>query len=201
MLPALGADGPKPTRQAFLAEVLDARPTAVTSRFDDYTPGSYHIEKEDLVQGLTDEAKKRKLKLGAVSILGPLPFDPLWTSYVLVFIQEGEKVRVNSLIMPHARITGKATGLITTGEYRKWLEGLLNAGVLRKAASVAGAGGKKGTPGPFASHVLLVTWSEDGRSREVLHGNAGEDARAEKLAEHYNGLLGQLKQTYPEGEE
>src|SRR5262245_51091726 len=73
------ADQLKPTRKAFLGEVLDARPTPVTPKFDDYTPGSYHIEKEDLLNGLIEEAKKRKLTLRSVTIFGPVLTDPLWT--------------------------------------------------------------------------------------------------------------------------
>src|SRR5262249_40593184 len=76
------AEDPKPTREAFLGEVLDAKPTAVTPKFDDYTPGSYHIEKEDLLKGLIEEAKKRKITLRALTISGPFPFDPHWRSQV-----------------------------------------------------------------------------------------------------------------------
>lgn len=193
-----GADEPKPTRDAFLNEVLDAKPTPITPKFNDYTPGSYHVEKEDLLKGLTDEAKKRKLTLRAVTILGPLPGDPLWTSYVAVFIQEGEKVRVNSLVMPHARITTKSSGLITSERYAKWLQGILDVGILRKATD---GEEKKENQNPFASEILLVTWSEDGKSREVLHESVGQDEKVEKLFEQYNGVLKELKRTYPEKSE
>jgi hypothetical protein len=132
VLPSPGADEPKPNREAFINEVLDAKPTTVTPKFDDYTPGSYHVKKEDLLQGLTDEATKRKLTLRGVSIVGPLPADPLWTSYVMVFIQEGEKVRVNSLIMPHARITHKATDLITAERYKSCWRGYSPPGSSRR---------------------------------------------------------------------
>ena len=196
--PLPGADDAKPTREAFLGEVLDAKPTPVTPKFDDYTPGSYHVEKEDLLKGLIDESKKRKITLRAATILGPLPGDPLWTSYVVVFLQEGEKVRVNSLVMPHARITGKASGMVTEERYRKWLDGVLATGTLEREAGKAPSNeAKKEIPSPFASDVLLVTWSADGKTREVFHGKVGGDKNVEKLFEQYNGVLKELKKTYP----
>ena len=197
-VPSPAADDAMPTREAFLGEVLDAKPTAATPKFVD-VPGSYHIEKEDLIDGLTEEAKQRKLTLRAVTILGPLPGDPLWTSYVVASIQEGEEVRVNSLVMPHARITRKATGLITAERYEKWLEGILGAGGLQKGTPKAPGGEvKKGKLSPFNSHILLVTWSRDGKTREVHLGTVGEDKKVEVLFERYNAVLKELKKTYPE---
>jgi hypothetical protein len=195
---SLGAEEPKPTRKAFLGEVLDAKPTPVTPKFNDYTPGSYHIEKEDLLKGLLEEAKKRKLTLRSVTILGPLPADPLWTSYVMVCIQDGKKIRVNSLVMPHARITSKATGLITAEQYKKWREGILSHGVLKKEAPTDA---KKIKSPAFRSQLLLVAWSGDGKTREVHYGDVmhGEKSeKADRLLEQYNTLLKKLKKTYPE---
>ena len=193
------ADDAKPTREAFLSEVLDAKPTLVTPKFDDYTRGSYHIEKEDLIKGLVEEAKKRKLTLRAITILGPVPVDPLWTSRVLVFIQDGEKIRVNALVMPHARITSKATGLITADQYKKWREGVLATGALKKEPPPSDA--KKDKPVAFASELVVVLWNEDGKAQEVHHGDvvvAGKSEKVEKLFEHYNAVLKELKATYPE---
>ena len=198
---SLGADDSKPTREAFLGEVLDAKPTAATPKFDDYTDGSYHIEKEDLLKGLTEEAKKRKLTLRAVTIVGPLAPDPLWTSYVVVCIQEGEKVRVNSLVMPHARITGKSTGLVTADRYKKWRDAILSTKVLQKEMPKDSDKAKKNAPNPFSSDVLFITWDEKGKTREVFHGKVGDDKNVEKLFEEINGILKELKKTYPEKKE
>jgi hypothetical protein len=196
----LYAEDPKPTREAFINEVLDEKPTKVTPKFNDYMPSSYHIEKEDLFKGLTEEAKKRKLNLRAVSIIGPLPADPLWTSYVVVFIQKGEKIQVNSLVMPHARITGKASGMIPSEKYQKWLAGVGGTAALQMVVPPANVGKAIKGPNPFDSEFLLVTWSEDGKSQEFHHGNGSQDKKFEKLFEKYNEVLKDLKKTYPEKE-
>jgi hypothetical protein len=195
-----GADDTKPTRAAFINEVLDAKPTPVTPKFDDYTPGSYHIERDDLLKGLEEEAKKRKLSFRAVAIIGPMPYDPLWTSRVVVFIQEGEKVRVNSLVMPHARITGKGTGLITTEQYKTWLEGVVGTGAVQtEVAKVAGDNGKRGEADMADNDILLATWSTDGKTREVFRGSMLRDQeKTKKLFEVFNTLLKETKPTYPE---
>ena len=195
-LPLPGADDPKPTREAFINEVLDAKPTPVTPKFNDFTPGSYHVKKEDLLKGLIEEAKKRKLTLRAVTILGPLPADPLWTSYVAVFLQDGEKVRVNSLVMPHARITSKATALLTADQYKKWRDGVIETGALKKEPQAADA--KKDKPTAFGEQLLLVVWSDDGKTQEVYGGAVVQAEKSEKLMEYYNAVLKELKETYPE---
>lgn len=189
------ADDSKPTREAFLKEVLDAKPTPVTPKFDDYTKGSYHIEKEDLLKGLTEEAKKQKLTLRAVTIIGPMVGDPLWTSYVAVLFEDGKKVRVNSLVMPHARITGKSTGLLTFEQYDKWLKAVHDTGTLKEAKNAPTGKGKRDASSPFASPILLVTWSKDGKARQVFHEK--EDAKLEKLFDQYNRIMKDLKKTYP----
>jgi hypothetical protein len=197
--PSPGADDPKPTREAFLGEVLDAKPTPATPKFVD-VPGSYHVQKEDLLAGLTGEAKKRKIALRAVLIAGPMPFDPLWTYYVTVFIREGEQVRVNNLVMPHARVTGKATGLIAADRYERWVAGLLDTGVPRKEPPLE-ARGEKGKSGPlneFAYDLLLAVWDTDGKNRRVYYGDLrGEEKGLEKFRKQYNSVLKELKATYP----
>jgi len=66
------------------------------------------------VRGLQAEATACGVRLRAALIVGPV--GPLWTFHVAWLVQEPEGVRVNSLVMPHARITGKATGLIGSVE-------------------------------------------------------------------------------------
>jgi hypothetical protein len=193
------AEDQKPTREAFLVEVLDAKPTSVTPKFDDYTPGSYHIEKEDLLKGLIEAAKKRKQTLRSITILGPMPNDPLWTSRVVVFFQDGEKIRVNSLVMAHARITNKSTGLITGDQFKKWRDRILDTGSLKKEVPAADA--KKDTPPAFAAQLLLVIWSQNGKTQEVHYGDvvqAEKVEKAEKLRKEYNAVLEELTRTYPE---
>lgn len=189
-LPSFAADESKPTRAAFIREVLDAKPTAVTPRFDDYTQGSYHVDREDLLKGLTEEAKKQKLELKAVAIIGPT--GPLWTYHVMVFLREGEKVRVNSLVMPHARITGKGTGLITADQFEEWRKAAVASGVLQEKA-------------PERPEILLATWDKDGKAGPVLRGEilvADEKKKEslEALSKAFEAVLKDVKDTYPEKE-
>ena len=65
-----------PSRAAFLDEVLVAEPSLSTSLFDDYTRGSYHVRKGDLVQGLRERATECGVRLRAVVVFGPV--GPLW---------------------------------------------------------------------------------------------------------------------------
>jgi hypothetical protein len=192
--PSALAEDSKPTREAFLGEVLDAKPTAVTSKFDDYTPGSYHIDNNDLLKGLTEEAPKRKLVLRAVLIFGPMP-DPLWTSYVTVFIKEKDGVRVNHLVMPHARITQKGTGLLPVDRYEKLMAGLLDSGLPEKEPPAGGKAKDKAAP------LLMAIWDADGKAWQVYTGDLLKDPKKlEKFGEAYDGLLKDLKKSYPEGD-
>jgi hypothetical protein len=201
--PLLWAADPKPTRDAFLAECLDAKPTPTTPKFNDYRLGSYHVVKDDLLKGLTDEAKNRKLALRAVLVCGPRPGDPLWTSYVTVFLREGARVRVNHLVMPHARITWKGTVLIPADRYDKWLSGALDTGVLQKEPP-EDARAEKGEDRRLRDkeyHLLLVVWDADGKAAREYYGSLrGDEQKLEKFSEAYNAILKDLKKTYPESD-
>jgi hypothetical protein len=195
---ALAIDASGPTRQAFLREVLDARPTAVTPRFDDFTPGSYHVEKQDLFKGLADEADKRRVPLRGLLVAGPEGI--LWTYYVTVFLQEGDKLRVNTLIMPHARITSKSTGLITAERHAKWLEGLLKLDSIKETPPAEARRGqdREGTLNDYGYTVLLAVWDPKGGKPKVYYGAFSKDEEKRKpFAEQYNSILSLLERTYP----
>lgn len=96
--------------EAETVEALFSEPTSRTPRFDDYTPDSYHIQKEDLVDGLIKQSIECGLKLRAILIVGPVGM--LWAYHVATFVVEGDRLRVNLLTMPHARSTEKGTALL-----------------------------------------------------------------------------------------
>lgn len=194
------AADPKPDRAAFLGEVLDAKPTSVTSKFDDYTRGSYHIDKIDLLMGLIGEAARRKLVLHAVLVSGPMP-DPLWTYYVTVFLKDGDQVRVNHLVMPHARITAKSTGLISTDDFQKALSALLDSGLPKKVAPIPADGKEKELRIDRDNQLLLGAWNGEGKLLQLYSANLLKDEKKVSVfAEAYNGLLKGLKKTYPESD-
>jgi hypothetical protein len=195
-MPNLSVEEPGPTRAAFLREVLDARPTPVTPRFDDYTPGSYHVDKQDLLSGLADEADQRKVPLRCLLVTGPDGI--LWAYSVTVFFQEGGNVRVNSLVMPHARITYKSTRLITAARYGKWLAGLLKLDSIRDTPPANARQDKDGELNDSGYTVLLAAWDREGGKPKVYYGAFGQDDEKRKLfAEHFDAILSLLERTYP----
>jgi hypothetical protein len=197
----------KPNRAAFLVEVLDAKPTALTSRFDAYHRGYYTVAKEDLLQGLITESKRRGLLLRSVSINGPV--GPLWAYYIAVFFQAGDKVRANKLVFRHARINFKQTGLITGGQCNEIAASLAKAGAL---------GTKRPPPSKYVSdnraaaiewgyNALLAIWPPGASSPSVRFGNLKEGQRAtdadvaltKAYWKVYDESLTGLRQTYPVG--
>ena len=156
-------------------------------------------KKSLLLTAVMDDAKKRKLSLRAFGIVGPLPSDPLWTTYVIVFLEEADKVRVNLFVTPRARTTNTATGMLTAAQYKKWLESTLQTGVLdNRLRKKGGHDGSKGSAKAFASNFLLATWSEDGKEQEMFYGDAFYDRKMEKFLDLFSSLGKELKQTYPE---
>jgi len=115
-------DSTSPSRAGFFREVLFAAPTARTPWFDDYTKGSYHIDKLDLAIGLRKEAERCGVTLEALVVVGPN--GPLWSYNVLAFLRDGDSVRINSLVIPHARITGKATKHLSGRTLAEWFRQL-----------------------------------------------------------------------------
>jgi hypothetical protein len=113
------------SRAAFLEEALFPEPTARTPLFNAYTQGSYSVTKLDVVKGLQDHALACDVRLRAVLVVGPVGM--LWAFHVASLVREGDGVRVNSLVMPHARITGKGTGRITDMEASTLLHDLVVA--------------------------------------------------------------------------
>ena len=195
MAPALAVSDLKPSRENFFREILDAKATSVTPRFDDYTDGSYHVNKLDVLKGLPEEAHKVGLKLRGLIVVGPV--GPLWAYYIVVFIEEGELIRVNSVTMPHARITYKSTGTISQQRYHDFLSGVLRAKALTMELPPKG----KCDTCPYPEwhyKVLLSDWSKDQAS--VYYGSLDQPRAGAEVAtfeKQLNNLLSSLKQTYP----
>jgi hypothetical protein len=189
-------DDPKPTRDAFISEVLDAKPTPATPKFHD-VGDSYHILKEDLLKGVTEEAAKRKLGLRGVLIAGPMR-DPLWTSVVVVFLREGDKVRVNLLIFPHARITYKATGLVTAKRFDEWVIEVHKSSILRRELPEAARKEKDEKKRDWAYTLLLATWDADGKGRRLDYATpeAEDEEKRDQFQEAVNAMTEDLNDTY-----
>jgi hypothetical protein len=196
------ADDPKPDRATFIKEVVDAKPTAATPKFNDYTPNSYHVDQDDLTKGLIEFAGKEKIILRGIVIIGPMLGDPLWTYYVLVFIKEKDGIRVNSLVFPHARITYKSTGPLSDEDYQKLIDGLIKTEIpkeKKKAEQKGAEGEKKGTTG--REDLYMVVWDKEGKKETRYSGDLSGSKSGKEFGEQLNRVLKQLKKTYPESDD
>jgi hypothetical protein len=105
--------------RGFAQEVLYGTGTGRTSLFNDYKQGSYHVQPKELLERLPSEARSHKLQLHAAVVIGPV--GPLWAYDVIAFLQEASCTRVNRVVVPHARITFKATACLPDAEAAEWL--------------------------------------------------------------------------------
>ncbi|HYP98407.1 MAG TPA: hypothetical protein VER96_07020 [Polyangiaceae bacterium] len=188
-----------PSRAAFFEEVLFPERTVRTPRFDAYTKGSYIVKKLDSVSGLREQATVCGVRLRAALIVGPV--GPLWAFHVASLVQDSDGVRVNSLVMPHARITGKATGLVSAAEASALLDELaaspaIHTGIPSTAAHSASADAE------FSYRLLLAIL--DGPEPRYFHATFNErspDADITDLLTRVNRLLSAAStRTYPLGE-
>lgn len=102
--------------ESFIEEMRAPNPTERTPAFDDYTSGSYHVNKFELF----DKAKDDDVR--CIVITGP--GGPLWTYHVVTVLENENELLVNWLIFPHARITAKKTKTITQGEFDSFIEAI-----------------------------------------------------------------------------
>lgn len=187
------ADSVKPSREGFLREVLFAAGTSRTPKFDDYTEGSYHVNKLDLVTGLPNVATKCGLQLRAVLVVGPL--GPLWAFHVFAFLQDSSGVRVNALVMPHARITGKATRKISEGEADAFLA-IFDSLAFLKAERPSGG---EDLLSDFGYDLLAVVYGPSGPRFWTGSFPRTETDETKALSKSIEGLMTNATQTYSHG--
>lgn len=174
-----------PTRLGFMDEALFPTSTARTPRFDDYTPGSYHVQKLDVVQGLRDRSAECSLDLRAVLVVGPVGV--LWTYHVATLVAEDGAIRLNALVMPHARITGKGTGIIPFAEASALLDRVAGADVMRPGVPSPDG---KGNSGEFQWDVLLARFDREPHEFRHAHVGVVPSEEARDLLDRVNDLLG-----------
>ena len=160
----------RPDRAQFIREVLDAKPTEITPKFDDYTKDSYHIEGMDLLKGIEEATaqsstsrspRPHRAKLRAVVIVGPT--GPLWSYTVLVFLEENrDAIRVNIVEMPHARITYKGTTTATENSFEIFIRKLTASQALAKGDPLA-VKTEKGKTSEVTYDILVGVWTPLGR--------------------------------------
>lgn len=120
------------SHRVFINEMATVGRTDATAHFDGYTPGSYHVDKFDLLEGMRLMADSLTKKVDAVLIFGPV--GPLW-QYDIVTVIDSLKpdslVNINHLVFPHARITNKSTKKLERVQYRRCLDGILSNPILK----------------------------------------------------------------------
>jgi hypothetical protein len=168
--------GGPPSRAGFFNEVLFAESSTRTSRFDDRTRGSYHVTKLDVVRGLPEQARRCGLRLKAVLVIGPL--GPLWTFQVVALVEENLTLRVNALVMPHARIMGKKTGMISRADAEELVEQIAKDPLVQPGPPV---GDPRDSNADFSYRLLLAIYDNDGAPQH-FHADFDESAETQDSA-------------------
>jgi hypothetical protein len=187
-------------RSRFLDEALAPRPTQWTADFHAYFRDSYTVDKLELARLLPGRAAQRGKRLRALLILGPAGF--LWTYWVWTFVDEGDAVRVTIITMPHGRITGKATALISRSAVDRLAERLASAGVeqARSLETIERAAARHSHDGSaeWGFQLLFVQWME---TRRLLHARidpGGDDEAIDVASEAFDSF--DLQRTYVHGD-
>jgi len=184
---------------AFVREVLDPQVTARTPRFDDYTAGSYHVNKASLPTDLANVAAACHFALRGVVIIGPV--GPLWAYYVVAFIDEGDSTRITSLVMPHARITGKGTSRVSTGTWPTLLAALRSnpRTTVGLPTCVDSTAGQRDLGCEFSYDLQITSW--DHGATQHWHARLSQlpEDSAESLLRPLNALLAGTITTYEHG--
>jgi hypothetical protein len=138
--------------------------------------------------------------LRALLILGPAGF--LWTYWVWTFVDEGDAVRVTIITLPHGRITGKATALISRSAVDRLAERLASAGVeqARSLETIERAAARHSHDGSaeWGFQLLFVQWME---TRRLLHARidpGGDDEAIDVASEAFDSF--DLQRTYVHGD-
>jgi hypothetical protein len=168
-------------RAGFVQELVFARATPRTLRFDAYTSGSYQVTKLDLLDGIR-ERRRNGTPIVAVVIRGPV--GPMWAYQVDLFLRENDGVRVNTVWMPHARITYKATNLLTRLAFERLIVTANESPALVRGIPQATQPPSDSTEHPeldfdWSFDLLVATWIDDDEA--IFHAssaNSSEDAWA-----------------------
>jgi hypothetical protein len=190
-----------PTRDDFFREVLEPRPLPTSASFHDYAPDSYHIDKIEFWKEFPSFVHSAGHQLQGLAIFGPT--GPLWAYYVFAFLKEGDRVRVNQVVFPHARLTAKQTAVLSRAEAEQWLSSWSSIPGVTEIApdpTLLAAQLPANDLGDFRFD-LLVLYPID-PTKVFISGELAERPRAERpeLYAHLNALIEKLEPTYEHGD-
>lgn len=166
--------------RGFAEEALHGHGTPRTHRFDDYTKGSYHVRPDEVVNELFRVAPIYKLQLQAVVVVGS--YGPLWAFDVITVLSGDNCSRINWLTMPHARITAKWSGCVSSEAASAFVAEVLRAAPVRE-------------PGRDGGCVVFGDGREVRRSASDCHSTP-TSAELDRLQGALNGLRAGLSVTY-----
>jgi hypothetical protein len=175
------------SRSGFIEEMVYPQGTPRTPYFNDYTAGSYHVRKLDLVNGTREFRTNISRQVEAVLILGPS--GPLWQYNVVTVVGTGKSsniVSVNHLVFPHARITYKGARNLRRESYAPIIARILENPSLREPTE-----GDKQEKGEWNTAAVIATFNNNGSVR-VLPNSAFKESekQAKQLYDEINELLG-----------
>jgi hypothetical protein len=188
----------EPSRIGFFEEVLFAQWTQRSWKFNDYNePPSYHVDPADILEGLPKVAQAKGFKLNGLVVYGPV--GPLWTYLVFAFIEEGDRIRMNEVVFPHARLTCKLTGHIKMYQFLHLMQFLSEAPGLKEGgmASPTAASDVDALSADGHDNFLVAQWA--GPQVRLLHGNLSRDQKQRKsICEELDHLIDTLKKVAKE---
>jgi hypothetical protein len=184
------ADGP--SHYDFLAELVSSTETKMTPRFN----GRFTFDKLAVLETFPKFTRKRRIQPRALIVVGPV--DPMWTYLVITMLREKDGTRTNALVMPHGRITFKASSVVPEKDISELLAFLESSPLLtdpgQSAREINAA-----LPGmdEYRFNVLFVNFSTGKpivRIGEIPRREPTQDSEA--LGERLSAFQRQLTQTY-----
>lgn len=149
------------SREAFVDELRFPEATPRTSRFDDYTPGSYHVDPVDLMEAESDGPSR------PVGLFVAGPYGTLWSYEVaLVGLDAEGGLRATALVMAHARIAYKAAKWIDPSDFAAF------------RSSIGAIGLEEGPPSSGDDSGFLAVFWDDGGAKRVFHATGSWYAEA-----------------------
>jgi hypothetical protein len=124
----------------------------------------------------------------------------LWSYHVASLIDEGNQVRINTLVMPHARITGKGTGIVAPGTASQLLDDIVGSPLVLPGIPASAAAADDGEA-EFSYSLLVAKF--DGPRAEFFHATLNEASPGHddnELLDRINRLLGKTNKTYRHGD-
>ena len=192
------------SRSSFIKEMIFINKSPNTKCFDDYTPGSYHVKKLDLIAGVRELRDSTTRSVAAVIILGPS--GPMWQYNVIAVIDSsegGDSVAVNHLIFTHARIRSKSTRRVSREQYEIVMKRILTDTSLQEPKRDPKFSDSKWVitaddADEWNSFAAVALFSDSSTVRVAYDNPVQPGPAAERVCNRVNELLqtGKTKETY-----